>query len=290
MGNPIKRLRESPSYIFGRFSIVRSTYSSLKRLQQTISPGARKLQIGEKYGPGLATLPVSCGGLVQSSCSTDTHVRRLMRDAVSTEISLTTEACESLQREGLSAGLNGGRHRGIQYAEVERSETLRASEAVLTVPRTSQLETIRVIASDRKLVEVAATYLGYTPTLVATWMFWNIRNGMSRAEREANYQTVNFHYDVHGLNFVYVNFYLTAVDARSGAHVLIEASHHDKSLRRLFGTARLADDDALRDYGAARVRTITGPAGTGFFEDASCYHKALAPLDRDRLMLQLRYL
>ena len=109
------------------------------------------------------------------------------------------------------------------------------------------------------------------------------------AERETAQQTVRFHYDVHGYNFIYVNFYLQDTDERTGAHVLIEASHHDKKPRHLLGSARLDDDQAYRDYGANRIRVMRGPAGTGFFEDTTCYHKALAPIDQPRLMLQIRY-
>jgi ectoine hydroxylase-related dioxygenase (phytanoyl-CoA dioxygenase family) len=100
---------------------------------------------------------------------------------------------------------------------------------------------------------------------------------------------VRFHYDVHGFNFVYVNFYLSDTDRDSGAHVLIAGSHRDKSLRQLFGSARISDEAALRRYGAERVRIIEAKAGSGFFEDTACYHKALPPSARDRLMLQLRY-
>jgi hypothetical protein len=34
---------------------------------------------------------------------------------------------------------------------------------------------------------------------------------------------------------------------------------------------------------------MEGRAGEGFFEDTLCFHKALAPAKRDRLMFQLRY-
>ena len=37
------------------------------------------------------------------------------------------------------------------------------------------------------------------------------------------------------------------------------------------------------------IQLIEGPAGTGFFEDASCFHKALIPTSGERLMLQVRY-
>ena len=59
-------------------------------------------------------------------------------------------------------------------------------------------------------------------------------------------------------------------------------------------TSRLAghfigDAEARETYGPEAERLIEGPAGSGFLEDTSCYHKALAPVSADRLMLQFRY-
>ena len=139
------------------------------------------------------------------------------------------------------------------------------------------------------IVSVASAYLGYAPSKASCWLFWSLKNELTNAQRESVYQTIKFHYDVHWYNFFYVNFYLLDTDARSGAHALIRGSHRDKRVRSLLGTAQLSDEQAIRDYGTHRIKTMEGPAGLGFFEDTSCYHKALAPLDRDRLMLQIRY-
>jgi len=102
-------------------------------------------------------------------------------------------------------------------------------------------------------------------------------------------QTIDYHYDVDGFNFLYANFYLLDTSVRNGAHLLIEGSSRRKQLRHLLGKARLSDAEAHDAYGLTAERTFEGPAGFGFLEDASCYHKALRPLDGERLMLQLRY-
>ncbi len=75
----------------------------------------------------------------------------------------------------------------------------------------------------------------------------------------------------------------------NGAHALIAGSSRRKRLGHLLGSARLSDAEAWQTYGRDAERTIEGPAGSGFLEDASCYHKALPPETGDRLMLQLRY-
>ena len=45
----------------------------------------------------------------------------------------------------------------------------------------------------------------------------------------------------------------------------------------------------IRCYGADKVATIYGKAGSGFAEDTSCIHKGLAPTGRDRLILQIQF-
>jgi hypothetical protein len=289
MRNPITLLRESPEYILGRFHLVRVTYSRVRKLEQSFSSVSPPLYIGEKYGPDLARLAPAQSAKLTSDVSAGQHVERLRRSAISEGITLSPETCDELLAIGQSHALEGVHHKSVTYEELERSPSLRRNEAILAVSNASALEPVRSIAGECLLVDVAAAYLGYSPARVSAWLFWSLRNEMTLAEREANYQTIRFHYDVHGLNFLYVNFYLTPTDARSGAHVMIEASHRRKSVRRLFGTARLNDTDAVRDYGQRSLRTISGPPGTGFFEDASCYHKALAPIEHDRFMLQLRF-
>ena len=107
--------------------------------------------------------------------------------------------------------------------------------------------------------------------------------------RRAASQIIDWHYDVDGMNFGYANFYVSDTTALTGAHVLIEGSSRRKKLRSLLGGARLSNHEAFGIYDRDCERTIVGPAGSGFLEDASCYHKALARRAGDRLMLQLRY-
>ena len=82
---------------------------------------------------------------------------------------------------------------------------------------------------------------------------------------------------------------LVDVDAGVGAHVMVLGSHQDKPFRWVLGSARRADPSIEVHYGPERIKTITGPAGTGFIQDSSCYHKVLAPKAADRIMLHLRY-
>lgn len=144
------------------------------------------------------------------------------------------------------------------------------------------------IENDPILRQIAAGYLGFPVKEVRTRLFWSFVVEMSDQERLRLGQTVRFHYDLHGFNFLYFHFYLTDTDKDSGAHVLVRGSHHRKPLRLLFSSANQTDESICRTYGEGAVKVLTGPAGYGFAEDTFCYHKATPPVSHDRLMLQLR--
>jgi hypothetical protein len=70
---------------------------------------------------------------------------------------------------------------------------------------------------------------------------------------------------------------------------MVLGSHNSKPLRWLFNSSRQTDEAIENHYGKEKVVCLEGAAGSGFVEDTSCYHKALAPLSAERLMLQVRY-
>jgi len=281
-------LWKTPHYVLGRFHTVRATYSGVRRLREQLTAPA-VLGIGERYATDSEPLPIRSSGLVASTRAAAEHVQRLRRDAYSDGLQLTEAACAALVAEAKQRALSIAGGRKTDYEQLSRDAALRDDVAVATVEHSAQIETIRALAGDPLLLTVVERYLGYRPERVSPWLFWSPRNALTDAEREARFQTVRFHYDVHHYNFMYVNFYLLDTSERTGAHMLIAGSHRDKRPRHLLGSARISDAQALADYGAERIRTLSAPAAHGFFEDTSCYHKALPPLDRERLMLQLRY-
>jgi hypothetical protein len=70
---------------------------------------------------------------------------------------------------------------------------------------------------------------------------------------------------------------------------MVLGSHSEKPAGWLFGSARRSDDEIGAHYAPDRVQVIEGGPGQGFLQDSSCYHKALAPKEADRLMLHIRY-
>lgn len=282
-------LLKTPHYVFGRFQVVRSAYGIAQGLKQRMTHRPSKIGLGELFGAPLHEITPAKSRFVENALPNKAHVNNLRDYAFSPGVSLTSEAITHLQQYARSAPLSRGAHTLPSIDELQADEALLKKHALADVKGCSGHEIVQSIAADRDVIEVVTKYLGYFPKQAGAWLFWSLRTDLTLAEREAAHQTVRFHYDVHAYNFLYLSFYLLDTDERTGAHVLIESSHHDKKPRHLFGSVRLDDDQAQRDYGAERIRTVRGPAGTGFFEDTSCYHKALAPIDRPRLMLQFRY-
>lgn len=144
------------------------------------------------------------------------------------------------------------------------------------------------LARDPVLLAAVTRYLGYAPIGAQVRI---LHSPVVDAPFEARrlVQTVDYHFDVQAYNFVYANFYLTDVTVDSGAHQMVIGSHADKPAKWLFSSARRSEREILQHYGEQRVKTIIGPAGTGFLQDSSCYHRVLAPKTRERLMLHVRY-
>lgn len=151
----------------------------------------------------------------------------------------------------------------------------------------SARDMVHAIARDPALLDSARRFLGHTPRL-RVFLYRSFVVDLDRQRRMRQFQTPYFHYDLGAFREFICNFYLTDTDARSGAHVLVENSHGPKRLRHLFGPTYLKDDDVHRCY-PGKVVTVTGARGYGFVQDPFCLHKALLPLDHDRILLQIKY-
>ena len=161
--------------------------------------------------------------------------------------------------------------------------------AVADVDLTHPCHAIDQVACDAALVRTARRYFGYTPTRVIKRLYWSPVSGLADEARRCNGQTVDFHYDIDPAPALYAFFYITGADARSGAHVVIPRTHQAKPLSIVFSSCFQSDERLARFYPDARPTIVAGPPGFGFVEDPASFHKAIAPVSRDRLILQLRY-
>jgi hypothetical protein len=286
-----------PVYLFGRSAIIRGLYSLARATGQKIS-SPPPLQLGDKYRGPAKTLQPRPSGHVTSSKTVAQHATTLADISYSDGLGLDGEAVRALQDFARGVPLyyaNRTEQGDIQdlfyatYRDFKTSPDLYRQAALGSVDHASGHPMVQAIAGDKLLVDIAARYLGYSPGRVSPWLFWSFANQLPPEERRARAQTIDFHYDVDGLNFVYFNFYLSDVTRQTGAHALIEGTHWRKRLRDLVGSANISDARAAAAYSGHPVKVFEGPAGTGFVEDTSCFHKAMPPVDGERLMLQLRY-
>ena len=235
------------------------------------------------------------------------------------------DAVESLKKDSFSLGLklpesifqeilqfanstdcygNGEHHFGFSYIEKEKAEakcdkTFRRGDyfnSNLLCPA------IKKLAKDPKLLEIATKYLGGAPVHTGSRLWWlfSLKEqdqylllekmrflSLQESTREGAYF---FHYDLDDYQFLKFFFYLTDVDVHSGAHVCVRGSHKKKKLAHLLSFFRRSSDEEIAGYyGAENVVPICGEAGFGFAEDTFCFHKAMIPTRKDRLMLQIQF-
>lgn len=148
--------------------------------------------------------------------------------------------------------------------------------------------TIKKLASDPMLLEIASKYLGTEAVFTGTRLWWIFPTDEAfyNPMRIASY----FHYNIDDYNSLRFFFYLTDVDINSGSHVCVRGSHRNKKFTNALSPfKRRSDEDIARYYGEENIVSICGEAGFGFAEDTFCYHKATRPTAKSRLILQIQY-
>ena len=155
----------------------------------------------------------------------------------------------------------------------------------------SRCAAVKAVVNDPVLRAIVRGYLGHEPRRVMTILDWSFASDITDEERRRlKHHVIDYHYDDGGFNFVYASFYITDTDRTSGAHVMMKRSHNKKPLRMLLGSTVATETDVRRQFGIENEITIEGPAGTGFVQDTSCYHRATPPTHGDRLMLAVRFI
>lgn len=259
-------------YALGRFYCVRRTYGVISGLRRPpISPDTRSASI---FGRDVV----------------DLAVRQLHDDGVAPGFDLPAGITANIREYAeRSPCRRSGDRRQFAYPEVSQGRLPDGKPVILGMvddPRAC-LEIDRLCA-DPILLIVASRYLDYRPRHVEPRLYWSFVCDAVREDRLAQWQTIDYHFDVDGYSFIYANFYITSVDRKSGAHAYIRGSHKRKPSWMLLHSANQPDEAVLQHFGKESEVFVEGGAGYGFLEDASCYHKALVPQTRERLMLQVR--
>ncbi len=272
-----KPLAQNAPYALGRFATVRQIY-------------AAALRTGQRVGavPGLAAVR---GPTRFPDLDPATAAAAIARDSACFDLRLPEADVRALATLADARPLRQWQtERLFRRADVVAGRLPDGAAAVLAdVDEAHLAPVVQAVARDPRLLEIVSSALGYRPVGCDPRILVSFAGDYGDDERRAVGQTFEYHFDVHSWSFIYVNIYLVEVDADAGAHVMVLGTHRDKPLAWLLGSAKQPDDAIEAHYGPDRIRTLTGPAGTGFIQDSSCYHKVLAPTRRDRVMLHLRY-
>jgi hypothetical protein len=271
----LKRLYNgNMSYILGRFLFVRNFYSIYKGLVATKNTKfeLRKNTLFDKI-------------------DIEASVKNLQKEAIALGLNLPSNVVHEINNFALSCELKADNtaktffYKDIKQGKLADGTTIAIAYAIAP----ENCEGVKQVLQDPKLYQIVEQYLGYKPANYELRLYYSVVAPLTDAERRARNQTIDYHFDVHALNFCYAHFYITDTDKNSGAHAIVKASHKVKPMSFLLGSARRSDTEILNFYQQTDVLLIEGTAGTGFLEDTSCYHKALAPVSQDRLLLQIRF-
>lgn len=138
------------------------------------------------------------------------------------------------------------------------------------------------MALDEGLLNLAANYLGCTPTLYSVNSWWSFPNkGVAGTQR--------YHRDYDDYNFLAVFVYFTEVTLTNGVHCYIKHTHDSDVLASVLGK-RLEDplsscETDLKPY----EQVLLGKAGTSFMSDTYGIHRSMPLTDGDRLVMWVRY-
>jgi hypothetical protein len=280
IGTIARRLRQGDlQYILGRFKTIRRAYSGLQHLRETL------------------TLDVDSPGVSRRTLfpnvNVDEAVRTIQKDAVFLGLKLPIHVIKEIEEFARCEPLhaiydpNGPT---FYYSDVTHGKCIDGrSMPIGGVRDPIRCPAVREIVDDPVLRSIIRTYLGYEPKRIVTILDWSFASSFTDEERrQLRHLVIDYHYDVGGFNFLYTSFYITDTNRYSGAHVMMKGSHNRKPVRMLLGSTTASETAVYKQFGKENEICIEGPAGTGFVQDTSCYHRATAPTHGDRLMLAIR--
>ncbi|WP_343763753.1 hypothetical protein [Sphingomonas molluscorum] len=278
-------------FVMARFRSFRVAYSYSQRLRQSVD-GRRSLELQDPqsfFKPRSESL--------FEAIDTSRSVEELRQDGLSLDFDLPPALVREIYDLACALPLqNSVRSQPFLKSEVSDGGRLRDGQLVSlgTAYKSRKLqllkhECVSRVVNDPVLLEVVSRYLGYWPKRLSDLeLYWSFATALSFEEQMRQGNAIDYHFDLHGFNFVMAAFYLTDTDRTSGAHVMFKKSHRRKTLPMLFSYSQPADV-LRRHYGGENETMIEGKAGTGFVMDNSTYHRATTPESADRLLLRLVY-
>lgn len=280
-----------PMFVLARFRTCRVAYSHIQRLRQSGGPFRRKWE-RERESSLRPRHETIFHGINADCC-----VEELRKDGISTGLDLPSHLVEEIYSLACRLPLqNSVRSRPFLKSEVSEGGRLAGGEMVSLGTaykhrkgRLLEHECVSQIVHDPLLLEIVSRYLRYWPDRLSdVELYWSFATDLSPEEQMRQGNAIDYHFDLHGFNFLMVAFYITDTDMKSGAHVMFKNSHIKKTLSMLFSYSQPVET-LKRHYGSENETMIEGKAGSGFIMDNSTYHRATTPEAADRLLLRLVY-
>jgi hypothetical protein len=265
-------------YVFGRFESVRSTYGAVRRIID--APIQQSDDFRGSLFPDVKILKA---------------IQAIRDEAVFEGFNLPESSVAAIKSFALTEPLHAiydPYGPTFHYRDVSRGVAADGRPMPIGgIHEPARCPAVQAIINDPVLRAIVRGYLGHQPRKIIAILSWSFGSPMSDDERRRlKHHVIDYHYDVEGLNFVYASFYITDTDRYSGAHVMMRRSHKRKPLRMLLGSASASQQAVYDEFGRENELVIEGPAGTGFIQDTSCYHRASPPTAGDRLMLAIRFI
>ncbi len=265
----------------GRFKLARQIYSLYQNRYQQLNADFHQQRLQPRNTSFL-------GDLSPQRCLQD-----LRQNAVAFGLQLPPAAVSEVLQFALTSPCQEPGFEGHWYVREVLGGWLRGERRVFRglVQQPETCPAIQKVAQDPVLLKIVRQYLNYWPNKVSPHLTWSFVSDLPLQARKQQYPPLNYHYDVAGYNFMTAYFYITDIDAQSGAHVMIAGSHNKKPAHTLFLPYSKLDSEEqlLSYYGADKKLVIEGKAGFGYVQDPSCFHRLLPPIKSRRLLLQIRY-
>jgi hypothetical protein len=240
-------------------------------------PFIRQRGFDQAYSKGISS---SAFSYLHSKFSAKDILDNLGKDGCSADLSISPALLDSLRslvdsEPFVDRATQSGEYRFNSQKLLNPGEGY--SYAIMEPHRKSE-DLYSFAMSDVK--RIADAYLGADAYLMGSLIWVTFPNEKSEYNPE-----FGFHYDMDDYRFLKLFVYLSDVDSDCGPHQIIYGSHRGRPIFRFFNR-RLTFDEASA-FGES-VKTMTGKAGEGFFEDTLCYHRGVNP-KKPRLILQIQF-
>jgi hypothetical protein len=142
---------------------------------------------------------------------------------------------------------------------------------------------VRELVNDEVVLSVLRTFFRAEPELLECTVV--VHRAEDDALKPKNSQRY-YHFDYAGWDSLNLFVYLSDVEGDSGAHEIVVGTHRRRRVRDAI-RPWIPDEEIERRF-EGRIRRITGPAGTMFFENTEAFHRRLR-MKRRRVILNVLF-